>query len=156
MPGFTTIGSSTKTVFLLENPKALYLEFTCNADVKKGQPVKLTTAGQITPVLSGDFQSLVIGYALFDALATTLTTIITRGVAMVYGLANAIQNAGAVAYVGYNTTNNTATDEHAGTLGYGLYAAATVEAAGVVTSQHGWALDPSVAQFDLIRILLKN
>lgn len=157
MPGFTTIGGNTKTIFLLENKAALYVEFTVNADVKKGQPVKLVAAsGQITPAASDDYPSLIIGYALFDALATTTCTVITKGLTMVYGVANAIQSAGPVTYKGYDTTHNTSTNEYSGLFGYGLYGASTVEAAGVVTTAHGWALDASVAQYDLIRILLKN
>lgn len=158
MPGFTAIGVNSKTIFLLENEDALYLEFTVNADVKKGQPVKLTAAGQITPAASDDYPSLIIGYALFDAVATTLCTVITRGVAMIYGLCNAAtQNCNLpVTYKGYDTTHNTATNEQSGTLGFNLYGVATTEAAGVVTTGHGWQLDAGVAQYDLVRILLRN
>lgn len=158
MSGFTVLGLNSKTTFLVENKSAIYQEFTANAPVFKGQAVKLVPAsGQVTPAAASDFQSLIIGYALQDTIATALVTVITRGVALIIALANAAtQQAGPVAYIGYDTTHNTNTLDYAGDLGYSLYGAATVEAAGVVTTSLGWALDVSVAQYDIIRVLLKN
>jgi|SRR5882757_1100214 len=155
MPGFTVVGQNSKTIALAENKAAIYQEFTTNAACFKGQPVKLDNNGLVGPAAASDFLSLIIGYAAFDAAISTLVTVITRGVYMIWALANAIQNAGPVTYLGYDTTHNTNTTDYAGDLGYSLYGAGTVEAAGVVSTNHGWALDKSVAQYDLIRVLLR-
>lgn len=154
MPGFTTLGVNSKNTFLAENKATIYLAFTTSAACFKGQPMKMDGTGKITPLITGDYPSLCIGFALSDGASGSVVTIITRGTAIVWALANAATQAtGPVTYKGYDTTHNTGTD---GTLGYSLYGASTVEAATTVTTANGWALDVSVAQYDFIRVLLAN
>lgn len=150
----TSLGNASKTTYLMVEPKKIALEFTTGGALKKGQPVKLSTTGTIVAWAQADLQHLLIGYCMADAASGDLTTIYTRGFGVIYALCNAgTQNAGIGTYKGYDTTHNTGnnTDQPATVLGYSLWGAATD-----VTDTVGWMLDAGVAQYDLIRVLLKN
>lgn len=150
----TSLGNYSKTTFLAEEPRKISLEFTCAADVKKGQPVKLTATGQVTPWAIADLQHLCIGVCLSSQLSGELVTVITRGYVVIFALANAAsQVAGISTYKGYDTTHNTSnnTDMPNPTFGYSLWGAPTD-----VTDMIGWALDAGTAQYDMIRVLIKD
>lgn len=148
--GFTLLGKASKTTFLMDEEYKIAFECTASGAMFKGQPVKLTTAGKVSAWASTDLQHLLFGFLTNDCADGDLVTVITRGFAMIFAIANAAsQNAGIGTYKGYDTTHN-ATDG-AITTGYSLWGAATD-----VTDTVGWILDQSTAQYALIRVLLKD
>lgn len=149
MPGFTALGDNTKTTFLHTEAHKTTVEFICSAAVNAGQPVKLGTNGQIAPMGASDLQHLCIGIAYNTAAIGGYATVWTRGFAITYGLSNAIQGAGGVAWAAYDTTN--APTGNPGTLGYNKYKAMTD-----ATDMIGWQLDNATAANQLVRILHKD
>ncbi len=142
----TTFGTPSKTVVLASEEEKIAIEFTTAAAVKEGQFIKIDATGKAAIWLKADGRSSCIGYALFDAPSGGLVTVQTRGYAILYGIAAAIQAAGLATTTGYDTTNSTN-----GTQGYNLIAISATDSELI-----GWALDASVAQYDLIRFLLRD
>lgn len=141
----TSLGSNSKTTFLATEEDKITIEFTTAAVVKKGQPVKLTPAGLVTPWATTDGVASLIGYVYADAASGDLVTVWSKGFIILYGLSNAIQNAGPVAYTSYDSTTDI------GSIGYSKYAAATDP-----LTINGWSLDAATAAGQLIRVLLMN
>ncbi len=144
---FTAIGGKTKTTFLQTPNDKISIEFEVAAaqTLKRGQPVKLTTDGKITPWAQADLEHTLLGYCYSDGAAGELVTVITRGTAVIFGISAAAQNAGPVSFASYDT----ATDIN-GVKGYSVYAA-EVTAAEV----SGLALDNAAGANALIRVLLR-
>jgi hypothetical protein len=147
MGSLTTLGGASKTVFLTTEAHKTTIEATASAAIKKGQPIKLTATGQAAIWAVADGIDALIGYAYADCASGELTTIWSRGYAIIYGISNASQNAGPVKYTSYDTA-----DAVGGLTGYSKYSAATVGTDAV----NGWALDNATAANQLIRILLQD
>lgn len=147
MGTFNTIGGQSKTTFLNTESHKLSLEFTANAAVKSGQPVKLTNDGKVTPWAKTDDIKLCIGYAYQSADADENVTVMTRGYIVLMAVSSGSNlNAGPVAYAGYDNS----TDLGGGRIGYSQYGAVGAD------SQNGWALDAAASAGTLIRVLLMN
>jgi len=137
----TVFGEVTKTIFLKQiQAHKLHQEFavaTGNA-VKKGQAVKLNTAGEIVPAIAGELMGKVIGYSVHDAAAEELATIGMRAFTIVWA-----QSAGAL---------------DAGPVKIGAAGAdpiyATYVATALETDVVGWALDSAAGADEMIRVAL--
>jgi hypothetical protein len=76
-----TTGTKTVTLFHkgpLHQPIHHEFQVTTGVSVKAGQPLKLTTAGTVTPLGASDGNHLLIGYATSDAAASEYVTVVTR------------------------------------------------------------------------------
>lgn len=137
------LGDITKSVFLKEvESHKLHQEFEVNmgATIKRGQPVKLSGAGEkIEAAASGEANINIIGYAIMDGAAGELVTVGMRGFAIIWAEATAIGVAGPVKYTGFN-----------GTSLLHKFDTGTVTAA----NHTGWALDDAAAIGDSIRVVL--
>ncbi len=135
-------GEKTHTLFL-KGPEAhkLHHEFTVDTgvEIRKGQPVVLTSDGEVTPAASGASAYKIVGYSVHNGKAGELVTITMKPFMMVYAKPNAALVAGPVAYGGQNTAEPE-------------YASFTVAADG--DTQVGFALDEAVAANDIIRVAL--
>lgn len=145
----TSLGGVSKTTVLAEEEMKIRVEFTTAAIVKKGQPVKLTAAGLVTPWAKTDLQHLCIGYCDSDQASGSLVTVVTRGYAIIYGISAAAANAGPATYNGYDSTNPDTNE--VGAIGYSQYGAATD-----VTDCIAWILDQASAANFLMRVLIKD
>lgn len=141
-----TLGNNSKTVFLATEQNKITFEATASAAIKKGQPVKLTSTGQLAVWAPTDLRHLLIGYAYNDAASGELVTVWSRGYAIIYGLAAATQAAGPVAYTSYDNATTVG-----GVVGYSKYAVnATAE------QNNAWALENAGGANELIQILLMD
>jgi hypothetical protein len=135
-------GEKTSTLFL-KGPEAhkLHHEFTVAAtfEVKKGQPVVLTTDGEVKPAASAADANTIVGYSVHNGKAGELVTITMKPFMMVYAKPNAALVAGPVQYGGQNTAEPE----------YASFVAATSAA-----KQVGFALDAADAANDIIRVAL--
>lgn len=145
----TSFGTSTKSVVLAEEEDKIRIEFTTAAIVKKGQPVKLTATGTITPWAKTDLQHLCVGYCDADAASGALVTVVCRGYAIIFGISAAAVVCGPGTYNGYDSTN--ADTNQYSAIGYSIYGAATD-----VTDAIAWVIDPASAANQLMRVLIKN
>jgi hypothetical protein len=145
---FTTVGNPTKTTILQSERSKLSIEFVASGAIKKGQLVKLTTDGKVIVWAKADLQHLCLGIALSDQLDGELITISTRAYAMIWGMADGVTNTGPGTVNGYNTAN-AALD--GGAKGYNRWGAATD-----VTDAVGWIIDQGAAQYNLMRVLIKD
>lgn len=144
----TSLGGVSKTTVLAEEEDKIRVEFTTAAIVKKGQPVKLTAAGLVTPWAKTDLQHLNIGYCDSDQASGALVTIVCRGFAIIYGISAAAANAGPATYNGYDSAD---ADLQVGAIGYSIYGVATD-----VTDCVAWILDQVGAANNLMRVLIKD
>lgn len=147
---FTSLGNPSKTTILQYEEEKLAVEFTASGAIRKGVPVKLVAAtGKVIEWAKTDLQHLCIGIALSTQADGDLITIVTRGYAMVWGIAAAgTTNAGPATYNGYDTTN---ADTDKGLLGYSKYGAATDS-----TDAIAWILDPASGVGQLMRVVIKD
>ncbi|HEU4608383.1 MAG TPA: hypothetical protein VFS31_09760 [Chitinophagaceae bacterium] len=153
MGALTSAGSKSKTVIFQSESHKLMIEFVVAAGqtVKRGQPVKLTTDGKITPWAKGDLNVACVGYCSMDGLAGDYVTIYMRAFLVILAI-NATAGAlstGPVTYQGYDTTH---ADTRDGLTGYSTFSAPTADTGN--TEFNGWALDAAAAQYDLIRVAL--
>jgi predicted RecA/RadA family phage recombinase len=118
-----SLGSNTKNTFLAVENGKIALEFEAAADVKKGQPVKLTAAGKVTPWASADTKTFLLGVAHKDAATGELVTVVTRGYALINALSAAAINPGPVTYSSYDSSTSVN-----GTTGYSKYNATATDA----------------------------
>jgi hypothetical protein len=144
----TSLGNVSKNTLLAEEEHKIRVEFTTAAQVYKGQLVKLTAAGLVTPWAKTDLQHLAIGYADSDQASGALVTIVCRGYAMLFGIVAGATNAGPATVNGYDTAD---TDTYQGGVGYSIWGAATD-----VTDCVGWILDQVAAANALVRVLVKD
>ena len=146
MPPITSLGNTTKTVFLSTENHKQTIEATAAVAIKKGQPVKLDANGKVSLWTKANLRHTLIGYAYHDCAADELVTIWTRGYAVVYGISTAALSAGPVAYQGYDNATSLG-----GAVGYSQYAnSATAE------ENNAWALDSAAGANGLVRILLMD
>lgn len=143
-----SLGNPSKSTVLAEEEFKIRVEFTTAADVKRGQLVKLTAAGLITPWAKTDLQHLCIGYCDADILSGALATVVTRGYAIIYALSAGAVNAGMGTYNSYDTTD---ADTTFGAKGYNVWGVATD-----VTDCVGWILDQATLANQLMRVLVKD
>ena len=137
-----TIGSTTKTLFLKQESHKLFEEFTVASatTIKKGQFVKLDTAGKLVATVKAAAAQENIGIAMQDGTAGTLITVMMRAYAITYCEAGtASMNAGPVCL--FTTAYN-------GTSGYASVDDASVDH----TLQVGWALDAATSAGDIVRV----
>jgi len=146
MPPFTTLGTNSKTTILSMESHKLAIEFEAAAAVKKGQLVKLDTTGKVTPWAKADLQHTIIGMCHDDAAIGELVTVHTRGYALIYGISNAIQNAGLATFESFDTSNAVN-----GVTGYSKFSISAV-----ADQDMGWALDAATAANQLIRVLIRD
>lgn len=148
MGALTSLGKQSKTTILAVNPHKLHIEFTAAGTIYNGQPVKLDTAGLVTPWAKTDALSLLIGYAYTQAqekvLVNETVTVITRGNLLIFAMASGDIDCGPATFSSYDTTTEDTNDN----LGYNVY-----EAAGANTA-NGWILDNPAAAGEVIRVLL--
>lgn len=144
----TSLGGNSKTTLLAEEEDKIRLEFTTAAIVHKGQLVKLTAAGLVTPWAKTDLQHLAIGYADAETASGALVTIVCRGYGLLFGIVAGATNAGPGTVNGYDTSD---TDTYQGGVGYNIWGVATD-----VTDCVGWILDQAAAANALVRVLVKN
>tara|TARA_R110001606_G_scaffold394490_2_gene565446 strand:+ start:1576 stop:1995 length:420 start_codon:yes stop_codon:yes gene_type:complete len=136
----STLGTPATTIMLQGfSNHFTHVEFEAVAPVFKGQPVKLDTAGKVTPYIAGDDPSMLIGISHADAAAAELVTVATRGLGVVNAQANAAMFGGLAKVHSYYATNSRV-----------LYIQGTD-----TTDFNGWALDAAAAQYDNIRVLIK-
>lgn len=136
-------GADTKTKILKSESHKLFQEFevVAGTNLKKGQPVTLETAGTIDQAVTGTARHAVIGFAVQDALAGELVTVMMKAFAIVFmESATASLTAGPVKIHanGYN-----------GTTGYTEVDDDTVTDANII----GWSLDEG-NDGDVIRVAL--
>lgn len=134
-------GTDTKTIFLKSESHKLFEEFevVAGTDIKKGQPVVLETAGTVDAAAANDTPDLVIGFAMQDADAGELVTVMLKGFAIIFCEWEAdSSNAGPVTVGAYNaTTGYTEVDDD--TVTY--------------INMFGWALDPG-GNGDVTRVIV--
>lgn len=150
MTAFTTLGKGTKTTFLENEPEKISIEFevATGQTVYPGMPVKLTTAGKITPWAAADGKAKIVGYCYQGGTQTQLVTVFTVGFILIYALSNAdTQDAGLAVYKGYDSATTLINDNY----GYNKYGAASVD----LSDEHAYALDAAATALTLIRVLLK-
>ena len=137
------LGDITKSVFLKEvESHKLHQEFevAVGVSIKRGQPVKLTGAGEkIAPAGTAEANINIIGYAIMDGEAGELVTVGMRAFAIIWAEALVVGVAGKVKYAGFN-----------GTSGLHRFSTDTVTA----PDHTGWALDDATAIGDSIRVAL--
>lgn len=141
----TAFGETTQTIFLKQiQSHKLHHEFevATGATIKKGQAVKLNTAGEVVPAVAGELEHLVIGYSVHDGLAGELVTIGMKAFTIVWAQSAGALDAGPVKI---------------GAAGadplYATYVAAVHATPGADTV--GWALDGAAATDELIRVALR-
>ena len=124
-------GADTKTKILKSESHKLFNEFevVAGTNLKKGQPVTLETAGTIDEAVTGTARFSVIGYAMQDADAGELVTVMLKAYAIVFmecATASLVAGPVKIHSNGYNTvTGYTEVDDD------------TVTAANII----GWALE---------------
>jgi len=145
MTAITGLGDVTKSIFLKSESHKLSQEFVVAAanTVKKGQPVKLNTAGDLIPAAANDLNHVIIGVSIHDAAAGEVATVRMKASAIVWARATAALNAGPVAYDGVNGTETDFMNYDDDIV---------VDATGNTTV--GWALDDAGAANDVIRVAL--
>lgn len=144
----TSLGGVSKTTLLAEEPDKLRIEFTTAADVKKGQFVKLTNAGLVTPWVKADLQHLCLGYCDADVLSGGVVTVVTRGYAVHFGITAGAANCGPATTNGYDSAD---ADTTVGAKGYMIWGVATD-----VTDAVGWIIDQAAGANALIRVIIKD
>ena len=136
----TNLGTENGATFLKEvESHKLHQEFEVNAgaSIKKGQPVKLSGAGEkIEQAGVGEANINIIGYAVHDGEAGDLVTIGMRAYAIIWAEAESAMVAGPVKYDHYEVP----TEAH------------RFEDGAVAADHTGWALDDAVAIGDQIRV----
>lgn len=147
MGSLTTLGGASKTTFLASEEYKITVELEANEAIKKGQPIKLTADGKAAVWAKADGKDLLIGYAYGDCAVGELTTIWSRGFAMIYAVSKAAQNAGPATYDSYNAATDVG-----GTKGYNVYSLSVIGTDEV----NGWSLDVATAANQLIRVLLMD
>jgi len=142
----TVFGEVTKSIFLKEiEAHKIHEEFEVASavTVKKGQAVKLTTAGLVTPAVAGELEHLVIGYSIHDGAAGELVTVGIKAFTIVWAQSAGALDAGPV---------------QIGAAGadplYATYVAATVDQTATPDCV-GWALDNATGEDEMIRVALK-
>jgi hypothetical protein len=137
------LGGTSKTTFLAIEPNKISQEFTADAALKVGQPVKLNTDGEVIPWAKADGLYQLIGYCYSQAAQGDLVTVFTRGWMVQYAMSNAALPGGPATWEAYDAA--TAIE---GNTGYNKYG----PAAGVADAC-AWNLTPAGAAGVLIRIL---
>lgn len=139
----STVGSTTKTIFLHQQSHKLSIEFTVKAgtSVKAGMPVELHTDGTVAPVTTATAATTGIGIALTDRAAGEKVTVLTRGFVTVQAWAKTPMNAGPVIWDSYDGTNLV-----------NLYDDTAVTATNIA----GWALNAAASANDPITVLIKD
>ena len=100
-----TTGSVTKPhVFRTIESHKLYLAFTCAVAVKVGQPVKLTSTGEITPLLAADSPHLKIGDSIHDMAAGKEASVVMKGHISLLMVSAGAVDAGPAKYSDYSNT----------------------------------------------------
>lgn len=140
----TSLGGTSKTVFLATEEYKISFQATASVALSSGQPVKLTTNGQLAVWTSADGRSACIGVVYGDHASGELATVLSRGCMIIYGIAAAIQNAGLVTVSAYDSTTLVG-----GAKGYNVFAITVTD-----TQIIGWALDAAAAANALIRVLI--
>lgn len=143
-----SLGGVSKSIVLAEEEDKLRVQFTTAAQVYKGQPVKLTNTGTITPWLTSDAEHLCIGYCDADTAAAALVTIVCRGYALHFGIVAGAVNPGIATPNGYDSTD---TDTYQGAIGYTIWQAGTTQA-----NTLGWIIDVASAEYNLVRVIIKD
>lgn len=146
MGALTTLGAKSKTVFLFTEAHKLTLELEAEVAIKKGQPIKLHADGTADIWVPTDGRYKLIGYAYGDAAIGELTTIWSRGYAIIYAISDADQDAGPVKYKSYDDSTDIG-----GTTGYSKY-----EAAATDSVCNGWSLNNTAAANELIQVVLMD
>lgn len=137
-------GTPTKrALFLNVESHKLMLGFplASGASFKKGQPLKLTATGEVTPLLAADAAYLKIGTALHDSTTKEPEiTVIMKAHLVITTISGAALNAGPVKFSAMGTGDN---------IDRSIYVAAT----DIDTTQ-GWALDNATAAGQEIQVAL--
>lgn len=134
-----TLGSVTKpAVFQNIESHKLMLAFTASTAIEKGQPVKLTTTGQVAPMGAADAAYLQIGVSSHKVASGARTTIIMKAFVNLKAIASGAVNAGPAKYASWNSTENRP-----------VY----VAAADADTTQ-AYILNPAAAAGDLIDVVI--
>lgn len=144
----TSLGGVSKTTLLAEEPDKIRVEFTTAADVKKGQFVKLTAAGLVTPWVKADLQHLCLGYCDADVSSGAVVTVVCRGYAIHFGISAGAASAGPATTNGYDSAD---ADTSIGAKGYMIWGAATD-----VTDAVGWIIDQVTVANALMRVIVKD
>ena len=136
-------GTDTKTKILKSESHKLFQEFevVAGTNLKKGQPVTLETAGTVDEAINTTATHLIIGFAVQDALAGELVTVMMKAFAIIFmESATASLTAGPVKIHanGYNSTT-----------GYMEVDDDTVTDANIL----GWSLDTG-DDGDIVRVAL--
>ena len=122
--------TTPQATFLTSEVHKLHKEFNYAATVEIGQPVKLTSTGQVTPLEATDSAHLSIGHSVHRRVAGQDGTVMMRGFTELTVEASAIQNAGPVKWASYNTTSKrsryAAAADAATTQGHALEAATAI------------------------------
>lgn len=103
--------------------------------VHKGELVKLTTTGDITPATSGEVNINIIGFCVQNGEAGEVVTVQMRANAINVMSADGATNAGPVKTTGFNTTTGRAKASDA-----------TVDATNVI----GWAVEAAADAGDIL------
>lgn len=148
----TTYGEQTQpAVFLSVEAHKLHRSFTVAAGsiVRKTQPVKLTTDGEVVPLTAGDNRNLSIGISTHDGAAGDRVTIVMKGFSTILckagtGATPAAVNAGPVQYEAYSSltpagTGTTALPKESLTPLYGNVQVSN--AAATDADLFGWAVE---------------
>lgn len=140
----TTIGDKTRTIFLNHESHKLHLEFVAAAAIKKGQPVKLTSAGKVTPMLLADAGAIdEIGYATMNANTDDNVTVMVRGMAVIYSYSKGAVSPGHGKYDSFYT--NAPTGEYYNVVDNSTF-----------STRQGWILDTATVANTLVRFLVKD
>jgi len=108
LSGFVTTAGSTQCTWSYA---------TDNNNIKKGQLVKLTTAGTVEPYAAGDKPQLALGIAVNEGHGNDLITVMLAGFAIVYAEAYAASHLpGPVRLAAWNSTNGWMEVDDGGTL----------------------------------------
>lgn len=141
----TILGNQTKTIFLkgIENHK-LHQEFEVadGSTIKKGQPVKLNTDGQVVPAAVDELNQNIIGWSIHDGQEKEFVTVGMRAMGIVWASPKGAVDAGPVAYDGMNTTDPL----------YNAFKALGDQANGITLA--GWQLDKSTAADEMVRVAI--
>jgi hypothetical protein len=135
----SSLGTPATSIFLQGfSNHFTHVEFEAAVAVFKGQPVKLTALGLVTPYLTADGTEKLIGVAHADAAIGELVTVCTRGLGVVFAEGHTSTAAGPVHVLSYTTGTKKV-----------RYTAATN-----TTDTDGWALDAATTAGDGIRVLI--
>lgn len=141
-----SLGSVSKTTFLATEEYKITVEMTALVALKKGQPVKIDpTTGKADLWVTADGITKLVGYAYGDVAIGELTTIWSRGYAMIFGVTPGAQSAGPATNSAYNTSTDLG-----GTTGYNEYTLSST-----VAAINGWILDVATG-VQLVRVLLMD